>query len=654
MILLPFQIEVVTKIIDRFTEYMEEPLMVTKNRIVPFYQNLSAITGSGKTAILADIVGQIRTRLPIEPVVLWLSKGKVVVWQTYANLSTGKYANLLNGYNVKPLQEVSSTDLEDSYKGLILVATVDKFNQKDMEKGDRRIFQVDLDKADQSLWDMLKSRRNTNGLKRHLIIIYDEGHNLSDQQTSLLLDLEPDAIIAASATMRIPSALGKVIDRLKNDKGWADKDFVTSVKNSDVVKAGLIKRDLLLGGYVTPMEMAVDEMLEDMAKVEQSAKSLGLPFLPKAIYVTPTNVVGGAPDNIMNTFENRMARPIVIWRYLVSKGISPDEIAVYCNLKFDKRYPAPSEFRLFNGGDADYDRFIEGNYRHIIFNLSLQEGWDDPECYFAYIDKDMGSKDQITQIIGRVLRQPGVQHYPLNELNTAHFYIRTDEKQAFKELLDDVNIKIASELPDISISFYDKSSVGNKKPLISPRKERKLPEVAIDASGAKEPIRKIIAMIPDFREDKTNTIGAGGRIQVLQTIGSGKSATVKWLETEHSNRIMSRIVFTREIQKYYPKAINLCDIEDPKFDALVEYNSIAAQNMREAAEKVIDAYIDYSVIVQNTTNGFTVGDVPVEYDTMQRFNNSLHEGYSGLNNLEKKFAEALDRTKKIWFRNPSC
>jgi len=651
--LLPFQINASTQIADRFISYMSEPLMVTKTRIVPFYQNLISITGSGKTAILADVIEQIRLRLPVEPVVLWLSKGKVVVWQTYSNLSIGKYSNLLYGYQVKPLHEATSIDLEDSSKGLILIATVGKFNQKDMEKGDRRIFQIDLDYADQSLWDLLKIRRNRVNQKRNLIIIYDEGHNLSNQQTKLLIDLEPDALIAASATMKIPSALSKVIDRLKTDKEWADKDFVTLVKSSDVVKSGLVKRNLLLGGYVTPMEVAIDEMLLDLEKVEKSSESLGLTIKPKAIYVTPTNIVGREQDNIHISFENRLARPIVIWKYLVSKGINPNEIAVYCNLKFDKKYPAPPEFILFSGGDADYDNFIEGNYRHIIFNLSLQEGWDDPECYFAYIDKDMGSKDQITQVVGRVLRQPGILHYPLNELNTAHFYIRTDQKQAFKELLDDVSLKITSELPDVTISFYEKVSEKTKRPLISPRKYRKLPEVAVDASEAKEPIRKIIAMIPDSREDKTNTVGPGGRIQVLQMIGSGKVSKEEWVDTEHSNRIMARLIFSRQIQKYYPKAINLCDIEEPKFDAMIEYNSIVAQNIRESAEKVVDAYIEYSTIVQNPASGFIVGEVPVDYANMYNFKTSLHEGYSGLNSLERKFAEALDDNKQIWFRNPS-
>src|SRR5436309_835655 len=140
MELLPFQIGASTQIAERFHSYLEDPLAITRSRIVPFYQNLSSITGSGKTLILADAIEQIRSRLPIEPIVLWLSKGKVVVWQTFNNLANGKYAALVGGFDVKPLLDCKPTDVEDSTHGLILVATVGKFNQRDKEQGDRKIF----------------------------------------------------------------------------------------------------------------------------------------------------------------------------------------------------------------------------------------------------------------------------------------------------------------------------------------------------------------------------------------------------------------------------------------------------------------------------------------------------------------------------------
>src|SRR5438445_8869918 len=142
MELFPFQIEASAQIARRFQAYAQDPLTITKSRSVPFYQNVSAITGSGKTVILADTVEQIRSRLPIEPIVLWLSKGRVVVWQTFANLANGKYSGLIGGFDVKPLLDCKPSDVANSGRGFILVATVGKFNQRDKELGASKIFKL--------------------------------------------------------------------------------------------------------------------------------------------------------------------------------------------------------------------------------------------------------------------------------------------------------------------------------------------------------------------------------------------------------------------------------------------------------------------------------------------------------------------------------
>lgn len=654
MDLFPFQINASTNIADRFAAYAVDPLMTTKTKSVPFYQNLNSITGSGKTLILADTVSQIRSHLAAEPIVLWLSKGKVVVWQTFANLASGKYAELIGGFVTKPLMECRQADIENTGAGLILVATVGKFNQADKEKGDRKIYQLALDDAEQSLWDMLKNRRDAKGRRRPFIVVYDEGHNLTDQQTHLLLDLDPDALIAASATMRIPPELAQRMTRLRQDKGWTDDDFVTQVKSGDVVASGLVKQQILLGGYVTPMEIAIDDMLDSMKRAEASAGALALPFRPKAIYVANTNAVTGGMDNTHAVFEDRQARPILIWRHLVEHhGIDPAEIAVYCNLKFDAKFPPPPGFNLFAGGDNDYEAFIAGNYRHIIFNLTLQEGWDDPAVYFGYIDKDMGSKDQVTQIVGRVLRQPQAQHYPDPQLNTAHFFIRADERGAFEEVLQEVQAKLAAESPEITLTVFQGKKGAAAKTIMPAKKVRQLPEVSINAAPAMDAVRKVIASIHDYREDRVNTVGTGARIQVLQQVGQAGSATEEWVEIEHSNKVTARWIFVREVQKTYAKAINLCDIEDRKFDALVEYNSPAAEHMREAARKMVAAYIDHSNVTNSFADPLLVPGVPVDPAGVAAFNNAIHDGYSGLNGLELEFAQALDKTQRVWFRNPA-
>ena len=360
-------------------------------------------------------------------------------------------------------------------------------------------------------------------------------------------------------------------------------------------------------------------------------------------------------------FKERLARPILIWRHLVENaGVDPATVAVYCDLKFDPKMPPLPEFNLFAQGDSDYDRFIAGNFRHVIFNLSLQEGWDDPECAFAYIDKDMGSPDQVTQVVGRVLRQPGGQHYPSPNLNTAHFYIRTDEKGVFEAILEDVRAKLASDTPEITLTVR-RDTHGGSKPYRPALKERSVPTASIDSTHAIPAINKIVKATQDFSAGGVNTVGGGGRIQVLQTIGTGESASVEWTKVDHSNRVTARWIFRREVQRLFPShgdrqrsPINLCDIEDRKFDALVEYNSLAADHIREQARKVVDAYIEHSVILQNALDHpYVVPAILVDEASVTTFTNALHSGYSGLNRDELAFAKALDKTKRVWCRNPS-
>ena len=210
--------------------------------------------------------------------------------------------------------------------------------------------------------------------------------------------------------------------------------------------------------------------------------------MPKAIYVCKTNIVEGNAnqrDDPKRPFPQRQAPPILIWRYLVEeKGVDPATIAVYTSaLKFDnKEYPAPGEFVHFKGGDNDYANFIAGDYRHIIFNLGLQEGWDDPNCYFAYIDKSMQSNIQVEQIIGRVLRQPNAQHYEDERLNSANFYVRVDEKTIFADLVKDVSKRLG-ELPEGSDQFVRSQEEEQACSVRAQVRQKRSPNLARPISG---------------------------------------------------------------------------------------------------------------------------------------------------------------------------
>ena len=95
-----FQSGAAKLIADRFAFYSNHPDRPRKgNQPRPFFQALSALTGAGKTPILADAVTRMRAHFQAEPIVLWMSKARSVVGQTLTNFSDGgKYSHLVDGF----------------------------------------------------------------------------------------------------------------------------------------------------------------------------------------------------------------------------------------------------------------------------------------------------------------------------------------------------------------------------------------------------------------------------------------------------------------------------------------------------------------------------------------------------------------------------
>lgn len=149
--LFEFQREASDQIADRCINYFTAPVRITahgKTHMVPFFQALDAITASGKTVILADSTNTLRPALPVAPIILWLSKGKVVVDQTYANLLPGgKYHHLLPGFEVKALAEYDAVGVASTSGPLLYIATVGTFNQRDKEHGTLLIHKSDIEDA---------------------------------------------------------------------------------------------------------------------------------------------------------------------------------------------------------------------------------------------------------------------------------------------------------------------------------------------------------------------------------------------------------------------------------------------------------------------------------------------------------------------------
>lgn len=653
--LFTFQREASTQIADRFLEYQgNEVSKGTRQHPgwVPFFQSLAALTGAGKTVILADAVRQMSGIAALSPIILWLSRGRVVVSQSYANLQPGgKYHHVLGNATVRLLSEYAPAEVEESETASLFFATVGTFNRKDMEQGALAIYKSDLDGTGMSTWEALGERLAFNGAKRPLFIVYDEAHNLSEQQTELLLGLQPEAILLASATMQLPPLMAAERQRLR-DAGHSDDWLVTRVRSSAVVKEALVKNTLSLAGYKTPMEEAIAALLSDMQEAEHDARSEGVDVRPKAIYVCKTNVVADDAfrrDDPARPFVQRQAPPILIWRYLVDQGVDPSTIAVYANLDTHKNYPLPEEFVLFKGGDNDYVEFKQRDFTHIIFNLTLQEGWDDPEAYFAYIDKSMESNVQVTQLIGRVLRQPLATRYSSDRLNTAHFYVRVDRNEVFNDILGEVASRLGGDLPDVKVIASSPQSPRARQ--LRPKLKREIPRTATDPNDAVAPVNSLLNQMIDYSSGGANVSGTGSRRVVAQSIGGGPAVASDWEDYEEPSRVSARWVFHREVLRLLPRALDVASTADARFDAQVGVGSPAFAQIKDLANKVVRSYIENVTLVQRKPNPYVVGAILARDDDIERFENALHAGYDSLNGLERSFARALDKTGFVWVRN---
>jgi type III restriction enzyme len=160
--LLSFQEAAARQIAERFELLRNDPQrpLMTRTWDVPFFQALSAITGAGKTPILAQAVAEMATGLPSQPVVLWVSKLRAVVEQTLAGLlPSGRYAGLLPGWNACMLGEVQREAIIDAGTPLLLAATVGSFTRGTPEESDLNVHRVRADDGEESLWLSLKAVR---------------------------------------------------------------------------------------------------------------------------------------------------------------------------------------------------------------------------------------------------------------------------------------------------------------------------------------------------------------------------------------------------------------------------------------------------------------------------------------------------------------
>jgi type III restriction enzyme len=152
-------------------------------------------------------------------------------------------------------------------------------------------------------------------------------------------------------------------------------------------------------------------MLEEICKFRGSLEEKAIEFRRKTgIYIRPIALIQCEATGKDQRGKGRV-HSLDVKEYLIDQKINPGEIAIKTATQNDIE---------------DVDLLSQDcSIRYIITKEALREGWDCPFAYILGIIPNANSDTGITQLIGRILRQPYVKKTGITELDESYvFYSR--------------------------------------------------------------------------------------------------------------------------------------------------------------------------------------------------------------------------------------
>ena len=214
------------------------------------------------------------------------------------------------------------------------------------------------------------------------VVVLDEGHKgYSKLALQTLYGFNPSFVLELTATP---------VDR-KSDTPPMYSNWLVDVRGTDLDKEDMVKLPInvtVRGG--DDWRICLRESLEQLNVLQQQAEHLRA---ESARYIRPICLVQvertgkDQRDGLRVHAEDAK-------EYLLSLGISQEQIAIKTSEKNELNQP------------ENLDLFSPTNQVRFITKQALQEGWD---CSFAYVLCSLtpvSSKGAMTQLVGRILRQP--------------------------------------------------------------------------------------------------------------------------------------------------------------------------------------------------------------------------------------------------------
>ncbi|ROS45998.1 DEAD/DEAH box helicase family protein [Curtobacterium sp. PhB78] len=625
------------------------PLYLGKTPI-PFVGHLKAVTGAGKTPILARVVADLTPAI-----VLWTSKSSAVADQTYRNLN-GKYSHLLPAGTRVVRERPSKSEWEElleSTAGLtIWVTTVGSWNEAeyaDSEGSESARLNMHRPHRDwggeRSPWDQLRSLP-----QRPLWVVYDESHNQTPTQLEQLIGLKPVGFLLASATPPAGGQFERFAEVVEDDARASEiaARGRYRILTKDVVENELLKHTIMVENFDSDPDQLLDAAVALHGELSEAAASSGSGLNPKALYIVERS--NPRKDEIIS-------RPVAIWEHLRARGVDAENIAVYTQTKL-----VPDEaVRISSLAE------LQPHHTHIICNRALQEGWDDPEAYIEYFDDESNSYVRIAQVIGRALRQPAARHYADDRLNTSTLFVRVPNR-TFDGIVEGLKAELALYAADEAGSDADPAiRIRTRKDPLQPvpvkqdiEADISLPQYVLgeaELEAEKKKIRVLSQAI--FAEEH---LAAKGRKMIQKISLRGEEDTTKYEQIAASMRRKNGEYLRRRVQLRSRHCAHLLEPElftGPAYEQWSCSGSTAQGILSERASAMADAFESTVDLVPNEIYGEETWS-PSAYtptsDKFYSFNNAVHAKYAQnqFNAEELAFAKVLDSLNRgVWMRNPA-
>jgi len=253
----------------------------------------------------------------------------------------------------------------------------------------RRVPNLDVFEQDGLFGTLVKSSLGNTLRLLQPVIVLDEGHKAySAIAQKTLAGFNPAFILELSATPVQGS------------------NVLVSISGQDVLREGMIKLDLHVHNRASAdWRDTVLAAWQHRAELERAAREYEM---QSGDYIRPIALFQaertGAKQRLPGLIHAEDVREHLITRL----NVLPEEIAV----KSSER----DEIENIDLLDRDC------SIRYIITKHALQEGWDCPFAYIVTILTNPESTTGVTQLIGRVLRQPYARKTGLPDLDESHVY----------------------------------------------------------------------------------------------------------------------------------------------------------------------------------------------------------------------------------------